>query len=147
MKPSDFSQFLNFDFMKNFPQSTSMPFDLESLMESQRKNMEALAQANQSATKNIQTTAQQQNALMVKIAEAQSNMAREMLSEGTPEQKIARQTEILKNTYESSISGLQELANMIEKSNMQTADIINKRISASLNEIQESVTKKTKKAA
>lgn len=142
---SDF--FSQSDFSKVFENYQNMPFDMQSFMDTQRKNVQALTEAQQLTLEGLQAIAQRQSKILSQIIEDQSSLAKEMMSEGTPEEKIAKNAKLYKGIYERTISSLQELSQMINKSNMEASSIINKRVSATMNEIQSSIEKSQKKAA
>ena len=72
-----------------------------------------------------------------------------MLNEGTPEEKIAKNAKMFKTIYERTVESMSELSEMINKSNQEASTIINKRVAATMNEIQSSLekTQAGKKAA
>lgn len=136
MAQNDFNQFFNINFAQPNAGMNLFPFDFTSLMDAQRKNMEALATAQQLTLESLQAVAQRQSELLTSLMQDQSDMARDVLSESTPEQKVARQADLLKKTYEQSIASYRELVDMLNKSNQQASDVINKRVSASFSEIK-----------
>jgi phasin family protein len=135
------------DFSKFFENYQSMPFDMNAFLETQRKNVEALTNAQQLAMGGLQALAQRQSEILSQIVEDNSSLAKGMMSEGTPEEKISKNAKLFKTIYERSIKNMKELSEMINKSNMEASEIINKRVTASMNEIQTSLEKTQKKAA
>ncbi|GJL85365.1 MAG: hypothetical protein DHS20C02_11400 [Micavibrio sp.] len=149
-KNNPFSEFFSQnDFTKAFEQYQNLPFDMTSLMDTQRKNMQALSKAQQLTMEGFQAIAQRQAAIMSQIVEDNSIIAKEFMGEGTPEEKFSKNAELFKAIYERTITNLQELSEMASKSNNEASKIINKRVSASMTEIKGSVAEKTqqKKAA
>jgi phasin family protein len=129
------------DFAKLFENYQSAPFDLKALLETQRKNVQAISEANQIAMGNLQTIAQRQTEILSQIVEDNSSLAKELMTEGTPEEKIAKNAKLFKNIYERTVGNMQELSEMINKSNQEASKIINKRVTATMNEIQSSLEK------
>ena len=143
-----FTQFFSeSNFTKALSQYQGIPVDMKSLMETQRKNWQALGEAQQLAVANMQAIAQRQSEIMSQIAEDNSSIAKEFVSEGTPEEKIAKNAELFKRFYERTIKNAQELSTMISKSNTEASNVISKRVSASMNEIKEAFEKEQDKAA
>ena len=134
------------DFAKLFDNYKNPAFDMQSFMETQRKNIQAVTQAQQLTFQNFQAIAQRQGEIISQIVEDNSSLAKELLSEGTPEEKISKNAEIFKDVYERSVSGLKELSEMINKSNQEATTVINKRVSATMNEIQATLEKAQDKA-
>ncbi len=139
--------FSDTEFTKLMQQYQETPFDMKTIMEAQRKNVQAMTEAQQLAMEGMQAIAQRQSEIISQMVEDQSKMAQEMMGEGTPEEKISRNADLFKKTYERTIGNVRELADMLSKSNTQATDIINKRISDSMSEIKSALDKKTKKAA
>jgi phasin family protein len=149
-KQSSFSDFFSQnDFAKMFENYKTMPFDMQSMMETQRKNMQAFSEAQQLTVESMQAFAQRQAQLLSQIVEDNSNMAKEMMSEGTPEEKIAKNADLFKSFYERSVKSMNELNEMLTSTSQEASKIINKRVSASMNEIKSSLDKNgsMKKAA
>ncbi len=135
------------DFSKAFENYQNMPFDLSDLLETQRKNAQAITEAQQRAIEGLQTIVQRQGEILSQIVEDNSKLAKEIMTDSSPEQKISKNAELFKIAYERSVKNLKDLAEIISKSNNQATEIINKRVSASMSEIQSSLDKAQKKAA
>ena len=130
-----FKQMLN-----NVP--AGYPFDLKTVMDAQRKNIQAITEANQRAFEGWKELAQRQTEMVSQFMQDNSGLARETFSEGTPEAKFAKQTELLKTSYEKSIQNAQELVDIAQKCAGDAAEVINQRVVASLSEIKASAKKK-----
>lgn len=137
----------NGDFSKMFSSFQGFPFDLDSLMETQRRNVQAFSDAQQMAIESLRTVAARQSQILSQMMEENSEIAREALAEGTPEEKISKQADRMKKVYEKGVAGAREIADMVGKSAQAAQDVINKRVSASLTEIKSAVEKKKSKAA
>jgi len=141
---------MNNDFIKifasfpNFAAPSAM--DMKSLMETHRKNFQALTEAQQRTMLNMQAVAQKQTEIFSQFMEDNSAMAKEIMSEKTPEQKVAKQADIFKKVYERCVLSGQEINELLNKSNKEAGEIINKRVSATLNEIKDTVEKSQKAA-
>ena len=146
MTSNSFSRFFATDMPSTFPGLNGFGFDFRSLMDTHRKNMEALTEAQQLAFENLRAIAVHNKEIITRIAQDNSSMAREIMSERTPEQKVARQADMMKKTYENSVSGIRELTEMINKSSLETSDVLNRRVSASLTEIRSALEKGGKAA-
>ena len=118
------------------------PFDLKTVMEAQRKNIQAITEANQRAFEGWKTLAQRQTEMVSQFMQDNSGLARETLAEGTPEAKFAKQTDLLKSSYEKSVQNAQELAEIAQNFATEAAEVINQRVVASLSEIKASTKKK-----
>lgn len=135
------------DFTRAFEQFQNLPFDIKDLMETQRRNVQALTEAQQQAIEDMQAIAQRQAEVLSQLVEDNSNIAKSILSEGTPEEKIAKNADLFKKVYERTVNNMRDLSEMINKSNIEAGNIINKRVAASMNEIKNSLEKTQQKAA
>lgn len=134
-----FEQWMKPEFTKSLPGVTSMPLDMKSAMDSGRKTFQALTQAQQVAIESIQTVMQRNAEILSQIVQDNSQIARELINEGSPEEKVARGAEMVKRSYEKTVSGMREVSDIVNKSNREATDIINKRVAAALNEISDNI--------
>ena len=110
--------------------------DMDAIMASQRKNIEALTNANKLAFEGIQAVARRQADVMRQMIEETSGMVSELMSASSPEERISRQADLAKATYEKVLGNMKELAEMLAKSNTEAAEVITSRISESLDELK-----------
>ncbi len=129
------------DFSKLLESYQGVPFDLKALLETQRRNIQAISEANQISVGHLQTIAHRQAEILSQIVEDNSSLAKELMTEGTPEEKIAKNAKLFKGIYERTVGNMKELSDMINKSNQEASAIINKRVAATMNEIQSSLEK------
>lgn len=131
--------FFDTDFTKIFAEFKVPGFDVETLVASQRRNLEALQSANQLAIEGAQAVLRRQSEIVRKMVEESSGTLKEMLAAGAPEEKIAQQTDVVKKAFETALANLRELAEMVAKSNNEAADIIVKRVGDGLTELKTSL--------
>lgn len=139
--------FTQSDFTKTMEQFQTMAFDMKDVMECHRKNLQAISEAQQLAFEGMQAVAQRQSEIMSQLIQDNSKLAKEMLAEGSPEEKMAKNAEIMKKIYDKTTGNFQELSDMVSKSNAETGKLLNKRVSASISEISSAMDKGRKKAA
>ena len=132
------------DFSKFFESYQSAPFDMQSFMETQRKNIQALTEAQKVAVDNLQAIAQRQSTILSEMVEDNAAMAKEFMAEGTPEEKIAKNADLVKASYERSVKNMNEIGEMLSQSNQEACQIIDKRVKASLTEVKSSLGKTAK---
>ena len=116
--------------------------DMDAMLQSQRKNIEALTAANQLAMDGVQAVARRQMEVLRQTMEEASASMKDMMAAGTPEQSVAKQAELVKTAFEHALTNMKEMTEMIAKSNYDAAEVLSKRISASLDEIKASAAKK-----
>lgn len=133
--------FFENDFTKMFSEFKIPGFDMQALVATQRRNIEAVNTANQLAVEGVQAVLRRQTEIMKSMVEESSTVLRDMMSQGAPEQKIAQQTELVKTAFEKALANLRELTEMVAKSNTEAADVLTKRIGESLTELKGSLQK------
>lgn len=107
--------FLDFDMqgMQKMMADMKMPaFDWEALMAANRKNMEAFAQANALAAEGAQAILRRQGEILKATMEDANRSLKTMLADGTPEDRVTRQTEAMKTAFEAAISNYREMVEM-----------------------------------
>src|SRR5689334_13400130 len=110
--------------------------DVESVLASQQKNIQALTAANQLALEGFQAVVRRQSEIVRQTMEQTSSMMSELLAAGSPEDKVAKQADLVKVAFEKALANARELAELGAKSNSEAADVINKRVSESLEEVK-----------
>jgi phasin family protein len=111
-------------------------FDLESLMAAQRRNIEALTQANQLALEGMQAISQRQAEILRQTMEETMQSFQSVMQSASPEERMGKQTELLKVAFERATANMRELAEMVSKSNAEACSVMNKRVAESLDEIK-----------
>jgi phasin family protein len=146
----DFSKyFKSFDPTKMTEELTKMMtqykvpgIDMDSLVASQKKNVEALVAANRSAVEGMQSVMKRQAEIM---QETMSEMTKAFQSLGkaatSPQELVALQADMAKSIFEKSLASMRELAEMVAKSQNEATQHINARIAASLDELKQTVLK------
>ncbi|QQP90488.1 phasin family protein [Skermanella sp. TT6] len=115
--------------------------DVESAFAAQQKNIQALTAANQLAFEGFQAVARRQSEILRQAIEQTTSIVSELLAAGSPEEKVAKQADLVKAAFEKALANTRELAELVTKSNTEAADVINKRVSESLEELKSVVAK------
>ncbi|PWC39703.1 phasin family protein [Azospirillum sp. TSO35-2] len=133
--------FLEFDPSKLMGDLKMPGLDMESILASQRKNIEAVTAANQLAFEGLQAVLRRQAELLRNATEEASSYVNQVISAGTPEEKAAKQADLVKAAFEKSLSNIRELSELVAKSNTEAAEILAKRVSDSLDEVKAAIAK------
>ncbi len=147
--------FLNFDFTKmmagfdatKMADQFKMPgIDLEALMATQQRNFEALKTANRMAMEGFQAVAQRQAEFLSSTVQETQNAFGQVSKSKSPQDAAAKQVDFMKAAYEKSVANFRELTDMSAEIASETTDVINSRISDSLEEMKKTTpkTQKTK---
>ena len=134
--------FMDMDISKYMSELKLPMVDMDAVMAAQRRNIEALTTANKLAFEGMQAVARRQADVMRQMTEEMSTMMTTLMSAGTPEERIARQADATKQAFEKMLGNMRELAEMLGKSNSEAAEIIQNRISESLDELKSMASKK-----
>ncbi len=130
-----------FDVSKFFGDFKVPGVDVETLVSSQRKNIEALTQANKLAYEGVQALIKRQVEIARHTIEESANVARQLVEAGTPQEKAVRQTELTKDAFEQALTNARELSEIIAKSNSEAFDTLNKRFFQILDELKDGINK------
>ncbi len=129
--------FFDFDVTKMMADFRFKPFDVEALMACQRRNIEALSQANQLAVEGVQAVARRQIEIARQTLEDMSVLFREMTQPTSSEDRIVKNTEYAKQMLEKSVTHGRELTLLASKAGAEAADVLRKRACESLDELRE----------
>ncbi len=111
-------------------------FDLETMATAQRRNVEALSAVCQLAFDCCQASAQRQAQVFRDTAEELVGSFRKLSGTETPQVQAASQLEAGRQALERGMGSLRELAELIAKTNTNAFEIINKRASTCIEELQ-----------
>ncbi|WP_223291588.1 phasin family protein [Defluviicoccus vanus] len=126
------------DQFSNMLKTYNMPgVDMESIVTSQKKNLEALTSANRVVIEGIQSVAKRQAEILQETMNEATKALDTLTKASSPQDIAAQQADLAKNAFERALGNMRELADMVTKANQQAADTINSRISATLGEIKE----------
>jgi phasin family protein len=129
--------FFDFDVTKMMADFRFRPFDVEALMAAQRRNIEALSQANQLAVEGMQAVAKRQIEVARQAVEDVSALLRDLSQPVSPEDRIAKNTEFAKQMLEKSLSHGREITLLATKAGTEAADVLRKRATEGLDEFRD----------
>jgi phasin family protein len=125
----DFSQFN--DFNKLLTQFKVPTLDTSAVVEAQRKNIEVLTNVE-----GYQAMARRQAEIINEAVEEAAKATKELSTVAAPQERFAKQAELSKKAYESAVANTRELVEMSAKSNSEVVELINGRVSESLEEMK-----------
>lgn len=123
----------DFDMFKTFEQFKVPGFDIDAIMASQRKNIEAAAAANQRAFEGMSALVRRQGEVARESAEAGMKAFSEV-SAASPEDRIAKQADFAKAAYSSFFANGREIFDMAAKTADEAIGLINDRVTANIEE-------------
>lgn len=126
------------DMMRAFT-SMKMPGlpDFQAFADAQKRNLEALTTANKLAMEGAQAVGRR-NMEIIQQVMAEMTQAMQSLGnvEGSPNAKAAQQAEMMKAAYERAVANMQEIAELIQKSNGEAVGVLNRRFAEALEEVK-----------
>jgi len=128
--------FANMDFSKMMESYKLPGVDMDALMAAQKKNVDALTKANQTAYEGAQAVNKRQMEIFQKTMEELQAMSKSAMDGGEPQEKLQKQAEVMKATLETAIKNMRELAEMMSKANTEAFEHINKRFAEAMEEVQ-----------
>ena len=131
-----FSMFGEMDLEKMMKEFKMPGVDVDALMTSQRKNFEAIGEANKVAMEGMQAVAARQAEIMREAMEEMAKATREFSAVGSPQEASGKQADAARETFEKAVANMRELAEMVAKSNGEAFEVVNRRMNESLEEFK-----------
>ena len=128
--------FFDFDVTKIFADFRFRPFDVEAVWAAQRRNIEALSQANQLAVEGVHALAKRQIEMTQQALEDLSTHVREMTQPSSTEDRIAKQTEFTKKMIDKGLTHGREVAALAAKAGAEASEVLQKRTTEGLDEMK-----------
>ncbi|WP_439814272.1 phasin family protein [Zavarzinia sp. CC-PAN008] len=107
--------------------------DMDAFVASQRRNVEALTQANKLAAEGFQTIARRQAEIFRTTLTDFSELTRDLMAKGN---QPADQTERVKQTFESAVANMRELTELATKANQEVFEVLNRRVAEGIEELR-----------
>jgi phasin family protein len=123
------------DMLRNFASHVGLPqVDVEELIETNRKNVEAPAASAKVAAGAAQSMAQKQREVLeAGLREAQA-LARDLKPLSNAQENLAKQMEFARKVFDISLQGAREAAEKSKQSTAEAVKIVQERVKASLEE-------------
>ncbi len=110
-------------------------FDPDAILESQRKNLEALSRASQITAEGMSNVARRHMEYLNESMDELSAATEKLADARDTQDMLTQQGELINNAYERALANMRELADMISESNAEAFDTISRRIEESINEL------------
>ncbi len=127
--------------MPEMMQSMAMPnMDMESMMSVWRKNVEAVAAANQMMCESGQAIVQGQVDMARQGFETMSGMMQSMMATQNPSERMAKQAEATKTVMDRCITGMKDMTDTVARNQYQAMEVMGTRVCEGLDEMQRCMT-------
>lgn len=134
--------FADFDFSK-FSSEFKLPVvNVETVVETTRKNFATLTSVNTAAVESMKAIAQRQGDMLRTALEDFSKHGSEVLAAATVEEKAAKQIDFVKKTYESAVANSKELADLYSKGQTDALKALSERVAELTEEVKTAIAKK-----
>jgi phasin family protein len=110
-------------------------FDFSQAINTQRSNMEAISAATQVVVESAQEISRRQAEVVRNNVEGALKASKDLLTSGTPETNMTKQADFAKTMFESTLSNLREVTEMVTKSGFEAFDLLNKQAANNLESI------------
>lgn len=131
----------DFDMTKYMTEMKVPGVDVDALVSSQQKNLEALTAANRLAFEGMQAIMKRQTEILRQAIEESAAAATGIAGAANPQDKMVKQTEATKDAFERTVSNMRELSELVAKSNTEVLDLLNRRVTEVLDEMKTVVAK------
>ena len=131
--------FMNVDVTKVFGEFRMPEVEVEALLASQRKNLEAAAAVSQLAFDGFQLLTKRQAELAKGCFESYTKGASAVIEAVSPEEKVSKQADLVETIFEETISDLNEISDLTRKSANAIFHVIEKRFAEGLDEFRTAV--------
>ena len=134
--------FADFDFSKIAGDFKVPTVNVETFVETGRKNFAALTTASTAAVEAMKTIAQRQGDMVRAAMEDFSKHGSEVLAAATVEEKAAKQIDFAKKSYELAVANAKEIADLYSKSHAEAFATLSGRVSELSDEVKAAIAKK-----
>ena len=134
--------FADFDFSKIAGEFKMPSMNIESIVETGRKNFAAMPAANTSAVESMKAIAQRQGDMVRAAMEDFSKHGSDVMSAATVEEKAAKQIDFVKKSYEAAMANTKELADLYSKGHTEALTTLSQRVTELTEEVKAAIAKK-----
>ena len=134
--------FTDFDFTKFTGEFKLPTVNVETFVETARKNFAVMTSANTAAVETMKAIGQRQGDMVRAAMEDFSKHGSEVLAAATVEEKAAKQIDFVKKSYEAAMANTKELADLYSKGHTEALSALSARVSELTEEVKAAIAKK-----
>jgi len=134
--------FADFDFSKIAGEFKFPMVNVETVVETGRKNFAAMTTASTAAVESMKTIATRQGDMFRAAMEDFSKHGSDVLSAATVEEKIAKQIDFAKKSYDLAITNSKELAGLYTKGQTEAFETLSARVADLTEEVKAAIAAK-----
>lgn len=118
------------------------PFDMNKIMEHQKKNIDAMTRSWQAISAGAQEVAKKQREIFEAAVKDITELAQQYKPGGSPGDAMAKHAEFAKKAMEAAVVNTRDIAELTKKSAGEALSIVHDRMKESFDEIRSSIEKK-----
>jgi phasin family protein len=126
----------DFDFTKIAGEFKLPVVNVESVVETGRKNFAAMTTVSTAAVETFKTIAQRQGDMIRAAMEDLSKYGSDVMGAASIEEKAAKQVDFAKKSYDMAIANTKELADLYTKSQTEAFETLNARVAELTEEVK-----------
>ena len=134
--------FTDFDFSKFAGEFKRPTMNVESFVETARKNFAVMTSATTAAVETMKAIGQRQGDMVRAAMEDFSKHGSEVLAAATVEEKVIKQIDFAKKSYETAIANTKEIADLVGKSQADAFEALSARVAELTEEVKAAIAKK-----
>jgi phasin family protein len=134
--------FADFDFTKIAGEFKLPTVNVETFVETGRKNFAAMTTLSTSAVESIKAIATRQGDMFRSAMEDFSKHNSDVMSASTLEEKAAKQIDFAKKSYELAVANTKELTDLYTKSSTEAFEALSARVAELTEEVKAAIAKK-----
>jgi phasin family protein len=134
--------FTDFDFSKISSEFKLPVVNVETIVETTRKNFATMTSVNTAAVESMKAIAQRQGDMVRAAMEDFSKHGSEVLAAATVEEKAAKQIDFVKKSYDLAIANSKELADLYSKGHAEALTALTARVAELTEEVKAAIAKK-----
>ena len=115
--------------------------DVEAVVATQQKNIEALADASRTVLAGAGAVGKRQAEIFQETMSQTAQSLGTLGKSGSPTENAAKQLEVMKVGFENALGNMRELSEMVSKAQQGAVDTIGGRVTHSLDELRQSALK------
>lgn len=110
--------------------------DVDAVVKSQQKNIEALTAANKAATESVKALTERQTEIIQASMKETQAAIDDMTKSKTPQDAVTKQADFVKTSFETAFTNMREMADLFTATNKDSMDKFNSRVAENFEEMQ-----------
>jgi phasin family protein len=130
------------EMFEKFGQDLKLPnVDVQKMLDSQRKNLEALQKSAAASAAGASALIERQRANIEQALAEVAKVAESYRTGGSPQEFMSKQADLARKSFDSALKNVEEAAEIVRKAGDEAIEVLRKRIRESAEEIRQSFDK------